>query len=517
MADAVASIGDGAVVYLGGNGAINVPDLTIAALAERYERTGQPRDLTIVHTSGLGDQQGAGTDRLALPGMIKRTIFGHYGMTPKLAAMALSGEIEAYNFPQGVLSHLMRSVAGGNPGILSRIGIGTFVDPRLDGGKVNERTTEELVRRVDMDGVDWLYYAIPLPDVAIVRGSTADGVGNLTMEYEAGWFEMLSQATAARNHGGITIAQVGRVVPNVTLDPRQVKIPGHLVDVVVVDEMQSQSLGEQFNPAYCGEERLADPDYPPQPLDERLLIARRAARELEPGQLVNVGFGMSDGVPGAAQDAGLADSVTFTTEQGAWGGWPVMGVGFGAMVNPSAIVDAAYQFDFYQGGGLDIAFLGLAQADAEGNVNVSRFGKILAGCGGFIDITQSARKIVFCGSFSVKAEVQVAGAGVTVHNRGVAPKFVKAVEQVTFNGLEGVRGGQRVLFVTERAVFELTPAGMELVEIAPGVDLERDVLAAMEFKPLIRDLRPMPEDLFADGQSSPLPPYEPVKRDDVNG
>lgn len=498
MADAVASIGDGAVVYLGGNGALSVPDLTIAALAERYERTGRPRDLTIVHTSGLGDQRGSGTDRLALPGMIKRTILGHYGMTPRIAAMALSGEIEAYNFPQGVLSQLMRCVAGRNPGILSRIGLGTFVDPQLDGGKLNERTTEELVRRVEMDGTDWLYYTLPPPDVAIVRGSTADGDGNLTMEYEAGWFEMLSQATAARNHGGITIAQVSRVAPNGTLDPRRVKIPGHLVDSVVVHELQPQSLAEQFNPAYCGEARLSDPGYPPQPLDERLLIARRAAQELEPGQLVNIGFGMSDGVPGAGMDAGVADQVTFTTEQGAWGGWPVTGVGFGAMVNPTAILDAASQFDFYQGGGLDIAFLGMAQADAEGNVNVSRFGKNLAGCGGFIDITQNARKIVFCGTFSVKAEVEVSGGGVAVHNPGVASKFVKTVEQITFSGPEGVQKGHSVLFVTERAVFELTAGGMELVEFAPGVDLERDILAEMEFRPIIRDPRPMSMGLFAD-------------------
>lgn len=495
-ADAVALIGDGSVLYIGGNGAINVPDSTIAALAARYEATGHPCDLTVVHTSGLGDQAGAGTDRLALPGMLKRVILGHYGMSPMIATLALSGEIEAYNFPQGVLSQLMRRVAGGHCGMLSRIGLGTFVDPHNDGGKLNSITKEDLVTRVVIEGHEHLYYRIPPPDVAIVRGTTSDELGNLTMEYEAGWFEMLSQATAASNHGGEVIAQVARVVAAKSLDPRQVKVPAHLVSAIVVDESQPQTLVEQFNPYYCGEDRWEDPGYPAQQLDPRLLITRRAAQELEAGQMVNVGFGMSDGVPSAAQDIGLADQVTFTTEQGAWGGWPVTGVAFGAMSNPTAILDAPYQFDFYQGGGLDIAFLGMAQADSAGNVNVSRFGKILAGCGGFIDITQSARKIVFCGTFGVKADVQVAGGAVDVRDVGSVAKFVNKVEHITFSGQEALQRGQKVLFVTERAVFELTAGGVQLIEIAPGVELDKDILDVMEFRPIVERVDLMADSLF---------------------
>jgi len=494
--DAIQVIQDGDVVYLGGNGAINVPDFTIAALARRYENTGHPSDLTIVHTSGLGDQAGAGTDRLALSGMIKRVILGHYGMSPAIASLALSGDIEAYNFPQGVLSQLMRRVAGGHPGMLSRIGLGTFVDPRIDGGKLNTATKEDLVKYVEMDGEEHLYYKIPPPDVAIVRGTTADQLGNISLEHEAGWFEMLSQATAASNHRGSSIAQVARVVDARTIDPRQVKVPGHVIGAIVVDESQPQTLVEQFNPYYCGVERLQDPDYPDQELDQRLLITRRAAQELEEGQMVNIGFGMSDGVPSAAQDIGMMEKVTFTTEQGAWGGWPVTGVAFGAMSNPTAILDAPYQFDFYQGGGLDIAFLGMAQADVEGNVNVSRFGRILAGCGGFIDITQSARKIVFCGTFGVKANVEVTDGIVKVHDVGKAAKFVKKVEHITFSGKEALRRGQQVLFISERAVFELTDDGIKLIELAPGVQLEKDVLGLMEFKPIVDDFDLMATSLF---------------------
>ena len=486
--EAVRLIHDGDSVVVGGfMGQCFAEELTLA-LEQRFLQTGTPRDLGLVFTMAPGNRRGRGLDRLCHEGLLKRAVGGHWGLSPELGKMAVGNKIEAHNLPQGVMSQLFRDTAAGKPGLLTRVGLGTFVNPRHGGGKINERTTEDRVDLITLGGAEYLFYkALPL-DVAFLRGTTADPEGNITMEREALTLETLAVATAVHNAGGLVIVQAERVAENGSLSPREVKIPGILVNCVVVSQPEHhwQTFGTPYSAALSGELRRVRNPVPPLELTERKVIARRASMELRPGSVVNLGIGMPEGVANVAAEEHILDYLTLTAEPGAMGGMPAGGLDFGSAVNAQAILDQPSQFDFYDGGGLDAAFLGMAQADRLGNVNVSRFGAKLAGAGGFINISQNAKRLVFAGTFVVPGCCRVQDGRLAIADDVVAPKFLADVEQRTFSGEYAAAVGQSVLYVTERCVFQLTPEGLELIEIAPGVDLEKDVLAHIGFEPIIR-------------------------------
>ncbi|MGZ8259913.1 MAG: acyl CoA:acetate/3-ketoacid CoA transferase [Caldimonas sp.] len=509
-AEAVRLIHDGDTIATSGFVGIGFAEGIAIALEERFlateaeTGTGAPRALTLVYAAGQGDGKERGLNHFGHKGLVRRVVGGHWGLVPKLQALAVAGEIEAYNLPQGVISHLFRDIAAGKPGTLSRIGLGTFVDPRHGGGKVNAATRDDLVRLLEIDGEEVLFYkAFPI-QVGIIRATTADADGNLTMEHEALTLESLAIAMAAHNSGGIVIAQVERLAERGSLNPRQVKVPGVLVDCVVVAERPEhhmQTFATQYSAAFAGEIRVPMHTLPPLPMSARKVIARRAALELKRNAVVNLGIGMPEGVADVVAEEKVFDLLTLTAEPGVIGGIPASGLNFGAAVNTQAVIDQPSQFDFYDGGGLDVAILGLAQADAEGNLNVSKFGARLAGAGGFINISQSARAVVFVGTFTTgDLQVRIVDGKVAIESEGTCRKFVRAVEHRTFAGARARGRGQRVLYVTERCVFRLADGGgLELIEIAPGIDLQRDILALMDFTPAIgAELRLMDAALFAD-------------------
>ena len=512
-AEAVRLIHDGDTVATSGFVGVGFAEGIAVALEERFLASqretgvGTPGQLTLVYAAGQGDGQSRGLNHFGHRGMVKRVVGGHWGLVPTLQALAVNNEIEAYNLPQGVITHLFRDIAAGKPGTLTHVGLDTFVDPRFGGGKINDRTTEDLVRLMQIDGKDYLFYkAFPI-SVGIIRATTADPDGNLTMEREALTLEALAIAMAAHNSGGIVIAQVERVAQRGTLHSRQVRVPGVLVDAVVVacdPAHHMQTFAEQYNPAYSGEIRVPVETLAVTALTERKVIARRAAMELRADSVVNLGIGMPEGVAAVATEEKLIDLLTLTAEPGVIGGIPASGMSFGAAVNTQAVLDQPNQFDFYDGGGLDIAVLGLAQADAQGNLNVSRFGKRLAGAGGFINISQNAKMVVFAGTFTADdLQVRIKDGDLQILREGRTRKFVKAVEHRTFSGREACKRGRRVLYVTERCVSRLISDGadgaLELIEIAPGIDMERDVLAQMDFRPAISaQLKLMDRALFSE-------------------
>jgi propionate CoA-transferase len=482
---AAALLRDGDTLLVGGSGGGHaVPEALLAAVGERFRATGSPRGISAIHPVGLGDGAKRGAGHLAQEGLLKRSVAGTFVNSPGIARLAIEEKIEAYTMPQGAMSQLMREMAAGRPGLLTKTGLHTFVDPRLGGGRQSRRATEDLVELQQFRGEDYLFYKPFVPNVAFLRGSAADANGNISMEHEAVTLEMLSMAQATRRAGGLVIVQVKRMVAAGTLHPKMVKVPGILVDAVVLAPEQWQTYETEDSLAYSGHQRVSLDEVPRLPPGPRRVIARRGALELFEGAICNLGSGVSTGIANVAAEEAILHRICLTNEQGNIGGAPASGNEAGAALSPDAQIDQPYQFDFYDGGGLDLAFLSFAEFDSEGNVNVSRFAGRIVGPGGFINISQGAGSVVFGGTLAANG----------------APKAVRQVEQVTFSGRYARQRGQQVLYVTERAVFRLGADGPELIEVAPGADVERDVIAGMAFRPRISPaLRPMDARLFADG------------------
>ena len=500
-AEAMALIRDGDVVTTTGFVQSCIPEALHAALEKRYVETGAPRDLTLIMTAGAGDSKGLGTGRLHHEGLLSRVIAANFGRMPKVAQAAKENRIRGYNLPQGVISQLYRACAAGQPGLFSKVGLHTYVDPRHGGGKVNTLTDEEIVKVVDVDGEEWLFYKATKIDVAFIRGTSADPSGNISMEKEALTLDCLAQAMAAHNNGGIVIAQVERIVDDGFLLPKDVRIPGILVDCVVLADAEHHRMnyGVQHDPALAGQIRVPVTGIARMKLDARKIIARRAAFELPPNGVVNLGVGAPEGISSVANEEKVTPYITLTTEAGAVGGVLASGSSFGAATNADCVIDQNQMFDFYDGGGLDMTCLGMAECDQEGNVNTSSFGGKLNGCGGFINISQNARSVVFAGTFTAGGlEVEIENGELKILKEGRSRKFLKLVEQNTFSGPYAKQRSQPVIYVTERCVFQLTKEGLELIEVAPGVDIERDILPHMDFQPIINKPILMDRRIFLD-------------------
>jgi propionate CoA-transferase len=497
--EAVAVLQDGDTVAIQGFVGIGVPDELILALERRFLKTDHPRGLTLLLSAAPGDGKELGVNRLAYDGLFKRVIGSHYSLIPRLAEMAVAGKFEAYNLPLGSICHLFRDIAARRPGNFSKVGLRTFIDPRIQGGKINDITTEDLVELHHIGGEEWLFYKSFPISVAMLRGTTADPDGNITMEREALTLDVLPLAMAARNSRGLVIAQVERIAASESLNPREVQVPGVLVDCVVVAEPEQhrQTYAVSYNHAYSGRQRVPLDRIEALKLDERKVIGRRCAFELPVGGVINLGIGMPEALSAVAAEERVLKLVTLTAEPGVIGGMPQGGLNFGAALNPAAVIQQNQQFDFYDGGGLDMACLGMAQADRHGNVNVSRFGKRLAGSGGFINISQNAKKVLFAGTFTTGGlRVAIEHGKLQILREGEARKFLDQVDQVTFSGDLAAEIGQPAYYVTERCVFRRAEDGMELIEVAPGIDIEQHILAQMDFKPIVRNPKLMDARIF---------------------
>lgn len=506
--EAARLISDGATITVSSSSGLGCPDATLRGIGERFEQEGAPLGLTTVHPIAAGDMYGIrGIDHLAHPGLLSRVIAGSYpsgpskAEPPRIWQMIERDEVEAYNFPSGVLFQMHRAGATGQPGVLTHVGLDTFIDPRLGGGRMNDLTKEDLVEVIEFKGEEYLYFPSVRPDVAIIRATTADPQGNLTFEHEGSVLGALDQAYAAHNNGGVVIAQVKRLAETGSLDPQQVRVPGILIDAIVVDADQLQTTQTFYDPAISGQARRSLDVITPAEWNLEKVIARRAALELNNDDIVNLGFGISAVVPLILVEEGHGEDVTWVIEQGAVGGVPLTGFAFGCALNPQALMPSIDQFTLLQGAGFHHSMLSFLEVDREGNVNVHHLpGRrhVTAGVGGFADITSNARSIVFSGSFTAgRREISVDDGRLVITRDGTIPKFVEQVSSVTFSGKRALRQGQKVQYVTERCVIELRPDGLTIVEIAPGVDLEADVLAKAAFPlKVANDLRVMEARIF---------------------
>lgn len=503
--EAAKLIKDGSCVWLtAGGGGINEPYSFLQELEKTFLETGHPAQMTLCHAAGIGDKQGGGADRFAHEGMVKKVIGSHWTWSENMQKLALNKKIEAYVLPQGTMSQMVREIAGGRPGVITKAGLGTFVDPRVEGGAMNSISKEKLTEVIEIGGEEFLLYKSFPIDVTIIRATTADEDGNLTFEHEGIIAEVLSAAQAANVSGGIVIAQVKRVVQKGTLKPMDIRVPGIIVDAIVVDPKQRMSMKTEYDPSRSGECRMSlSGKLEPMPLTERKVIARRAAMEIQENDVVNLGFGMPAGVASIVQEENMKDFIKLSVEQGITGGIPSSGSDFGLVYNPEVILESPYQFDWYDGGGLDMAILSFAEFDKDGNVNVSKFGDKVNGVGGFINISQAAKKMVFVGTFKADGlRVEFKDKKLHIAQEGRLEKAVDHVEQISFSGKYAVKKKQKVLYITERAVFELTDSGIMLTEIASGIDLQKDILEQMEFKPIISNhLKIMSEKLY---QNEPM-------------
>lgn len=477
---------DNDVITTSGFVGSSCPEALTKALEKRFLEKRKPENVTLFYSAAQGNRDGSGADHFAHKGMTKRVIAGHWNMVPELGKMVLNNEIEGYNLPQGTLSQLFRDIAAHKIGTITHVGLNTFVDPRNGGGKLNSRTTEDLVQLISICGEEKLLYkAFPI-NICFIRGSYADETGNITVEREVASLEATAMAQAVKNSGGKVIVQVEKIVAEGSLDPRLVKIPRIYVDAVVVAEKadHEQCFGFEYDPSLTGEIKIPLDSLENPPLGAKKIIGRRAAMELKEDSVVNLGIGIPEYISMVANEEGIGDYMTLTVEAGPVGGVPQGGARFGACVNPECILDQPYQFDFYDGGGVDLAFLGLAQADEKGNINVSKFGPRIAGCGGFINITQNAKKVYFCGTFTAGGlKTSVQDGKLVINQEGKEIKFIKDVEQITFSGEYANKVEQPVVYITERAVFELRKDGVYLTEVAPGIDIQTQVINLMRFVP----------------------------------
>ncbi|KOA18147.1 acetate CoA-transferase YdiF [Clostridium homopropionicum DSM 5847] len=498
--EAINFVKDGDTLTTSGFVSSSICEALSKALEKKFLETGSPKNLTLMYAGSHGNRDGRGAEHYAHKGMLKRLIAGHLSTAPKLGAMCINGEIEGYNLPQGVLAILFREIAAHRDGVITRVGLDTFVDPRNGGGKINSITKEDLVQVITINGEERLLYkAFPI-NVAFIRGTYADEYGNISLEKEIGPLEATSTAQAVKNCGGKVIVQVEKIVNGGTLDPKLVKIPGIYVDAVVVADKEDhqQTFDCEFQPEISGQKRVPLGNAQPIPLTVKKIIGRRAAMELKEDTAVNLGIGIPEYVAAVANEEGIGDYMTLTVEGGAVGGIPQGGIRFGSSVNPDALLDQPYQFDFYDGGGLDMAFLGLAQCDENGNINVSKFGPRIAGCGGFINITQNSKRVFFCGTFTAGGlKTKIEDGKLVIVQEGKEKKFIKKVEQITFSGKFAIKNKQPILYITERAVFELREDGVYLIEVAPGIDIKTQIIDLMEFEPKIdKEVKIMDARLF---------------------
>lgn len=486
-------INDGDVVTISSSSGLGCPDRMLRAIGERFDQEGQPKAIKTLHPIAAGDMYGIkGIDHLAKPGLLAKVIAGSYPSGPSNLPMPAIWEqitenrITAYNIPSGILFDMHREAAAKRPGVMTKVGIDTFVDPDRQGGAMNARAeAEPIVRKIQFEGTEYLFFPSITPRVAIIRATSADQQGNLSFEQEGAYLGGLEQALSVRNNGGVVIAQVKRVVSNGSLPSYQVHIPNNLVDAIVVDPEQMQTTQTRYDPAISGVIRRPDDSFSTPDFSPEKIIARRVAQELHGGQAVNLGFGLSANVPRILLEEGQHNQVTWVVEQGAVGGVPLLGFEFGCAANADSIIPSPQQFTYFQGGGFDQSFLSFMEVDQQGNVNVSKLGikpYLTAGCGGFVDITAHAKKIVFSGFFTAGAKYSLENGQICVTQEGRFQKFVESVEHVTFSGRMGIQRGQQVLYVTERCVMQLTSSGIKVVELAPGIDLERDVLSKAGFR-----------------------------------